>query len=197
MKKLFSVLLVLALCGLASSETVDFYITNSAGSNNIMIAPMTDINLYVWYSSSTNLSTFDVNAIILESSPKGSFTGGAITATNRDTDFDWVGLYSSTYIEVAGVALDLTTDPPVGQALGQGVANPLAMIFFHCDAAGDVTIDLAFVAAATTGWTELSEEYGDTITTHGMTINQIPEPASVVLLIFGGLALLGRRRKKS
>jgi len=188
MKKLF-VLLVLALCGIASAATVDFYITDSAGSSDITIAPTTTIDLYVWYSGE-NLSSFDVEAMC-DIVKDFEFLSGVITATNRDTSLDYVGLYSQADIEVAGVATDLTTSPPVGKTLGQGVGTPLATISYQCASTETVTIDLVFVAAGATDWRALNTDE-DTINMHGMTIVQ-PEPATIALLCLGGLLLRKKR----
>ena len=188
MKKLFSLVLVLALCGIASAATVDFYITDSLGSDDITIESGSDINLYVWYDGES-LSTFDLDATC-DITKDFEFISGVITATNRDTSLDGAILGSQTEIEVLGVALDSAT-PGVGQTLGKTVATPLAKILYRCASTETVVIDIAFWAAATTGWIPLDPEV-DTITMHGMTITQ-PEPATIALLCLGGLLLRKKR----
>jgi len=186
MKKLFSVMLVLALCGIASAATVDFYVTDSAGSDDITIESGTTLTLYVWYDGD-DLSTFDID-ILCDILKDDEFTGGAITATNRDTAYDGVVLYSQQEIEVTAVAQDLTTNPPVGKTFGKGLANALATLDYSCNSTETVTIDPQFWAAAlSVGWVQLDPEI-DTITMHGMTIVQ-PEPATIALLCLGGLLL--------
>jgi len=190
MKKLLSVMLVLALCGIASAATVDFYITDSAGSDDITIEYGSDITLYLWYDGD-DLSSFDIYAFC-DITKDYEFTGGTITAINHDAAYDYVGLDSQTAIEMATMAQDLTTNPPVGKTLGKGVAQPLAQIAYSCLSTETVEITLGFMACAMTDWTAYNTDDSDVVNLNGMTITQ-PEPATIALLCLGGLLLRKKR----
>jgi len=179
MKKLFSVLLVLALCGMASAA-VDIYITDSAGNSEIGpagITPSTYLELYIWYAGDQIIQQFDIEATVRRPPGEGTILGGTITAGNRMTDYDahvMPGINGGD-IEVAGGRDD-------NGAVLTGRNPPLAIIEFHCDDPTDVYIDLADVMTFDTAWTQILPTY------HGMIIHQ-PEPATIALLCLGGLLL--------
>jgi hypothetical protein len=211
MKKLFSVFLVLALCGIASA-TVDMYITDSAGNSSITIGTSDSISLYLWYTGD-NIILFD--AIVQATGPGtlsatlgtyvslGNMANPNITATNRNPEYDAVAL---------GMTFD---DPPVpipnsyemtgaadSGALGKGNPTALAWITLHCDGASppNVVISLTDIATFNTSWDQIGhwadeEEtiWVSDVVMHGMTVHQIPEPATIALLCLGGLLL---RKKK-
>ena len=183
MKKLFSLILVLALCGVASAvPVINMYLTYQ-GSSNITVMPSSYIELLLWYTTdTTGISVFDLEA---EVTGPGTILGGAITATGRNPGFDLVFMPGGVYgydIEESGAV-----SPPPGLVMTPGIANPLGTISFHCDNPGLVTIDMFDVWTTDIAWAQVVPTY------HSLIIHQIPEPATIALLCFGGLLL---RKKK-
>jgi hypothetical protein len=207
MKKLFSVLLVLALCGIASAD-VTYYLTDSAGNSEITLTPSDTVTLYLWYTGDSIIS---FNTQIIGTGP------GTLTATVGNAS-DWDPPVAMPNITAAGrtiaydgvqVALDMT-DPeyPVpipnsykvtGSAdsgmLGKGNPTALAFVLFHCDSASppDVVITLIDVTTYDTSWNQVGVDVLPAPIMNGMIIHQIPEPATIALLCLGGLLL---RKKK-
>jgi len=180
MKKLLALILVLALCGIATSATLDIYITDALGSSEITIAPSDYIELVLWSVTvpAGHLTWFDVEAT---AEGPGTILGGAITATTdvgtRNTIYDITDMPG-----YMGGDIELSAATDMGQLFLEGLAHPLATIEFHCDAPGDVTISLSNDGAAV-------DRIDIVPTLHGMIIHQIPEPATIVLLCLGGLLL--------
>jgi len=180
MKKFLSVMLVLALCGIANAA-FDIYLTDAEGNSDISMMGSDTIELIVWYTGvsevdGTLIQQFDVEADV--TSGPGTILGGAIVATGRNTAYDGVVMpgFSGKDIELVGGRDD-------SLAITAGMANPLATVSFHCDGPGDVVIDLYDVMTYDQSWNLCLPTY------HGMTITQIPEPATIALLCLGGLLI--------
>jgi len=183
MKKLFSVMLVLALCGFASAAAVDIYLTGPNGETEITVAPSDYVELLVYYLGDP-MASFDMD---VTANGNGTILGGAIVASvtsgTRNTTYDIIGMPGYTEGDI-----ELGAGTDMGQDLVAGLANPLATISFHCDDNGDVTF--SFYDEGSWG-----EPRGTplAVTFHGMTIHQIPEPATIALLCLGGLLLRKKR----
>ena len=185
MKKFFSVLLVLALCSIAGAAQaqIDMYLTYQ-GQSEITVTPSSYLELLLWYTTdSTGISLFDIEADV--TSGPGTILGGTITATGRNPGFDLV------FLPGGALGLDIeesgAVTPPPGLWLTPGILNPLGTISFHCDNPGLVTIGLFDVWTTDINWEQVVPIM------HGMTITQIPEPATMLILAVGGLLL---KRKK-
>jgi hypothetical protein len=144
----------------------------------------------IWYDyTGDGVVAFD-ECVDVTSGP-GTILGGTITATGRNPEYDAVNIPPNVpeleqyNIEFMG-ARDNNDDP----VISSGLPFPLATISFKCTGLGTVIIDLYDVVSHDPQWYPIT-----TITIHGMTINQVPEPASMVILSIGGLALLRRRKK--
>jgi len=172
MKKLFSVMLVLALCGFASAA-VDIYLTDATGASEITLFPSDYIELLVWYAGDP-ITSFDLEAL---AEGPGTILGGTITAGNRNTNLDWVAMPGGVY--EYDIELSATQTSP----LTAGVNPPLARILFHCDGIGDVTVGLYDIATLDAAFGVIAPNM------HGMIIHQIPEPATIALLCLGGLLI--------
>jgi hypothetical protein len=187
MKKLFSVMLVLALCGFASA-VVNIYITDTTGASEIMVGTSDTIELLVWYTGESeiegggDIQTFDFS---VTANGPGTILGGAITATARDIAYDMI--FQPARDEVADIEIMGGRDD--NGAVLAGLGNPLATVSYHQDGMGDVLIGLADVYTFDQQWNLIVPVY------HGMIIHDVPEPATLSLLTLGGLALLRRRKK--
>lgn len=179
MKKIL-VLAILCLSASLSNAAVDIYLTNAAGQTSFNVAPSSTATLYLW-STGDILTGFD-NEVGLTSGP-GSILGGAITAIGRDTIYDGVLMPG-----ISGYDIEVTAGCDLGSFLSNGLANPLATITFKC-LQKDATVHLDLYDDGT-----FVNQQAVNPTFHGATISQIPEPATMLLLTLGGLAI--RRFRK-
>jgi hypothetical protein len=204
MKKLLSVFLVLALCGMASAA-VSMYITDSAGNDEITLEESQSIDLYLWYTGD-NIISFNtiiqatgpgtLSATVGNASdwdppvamPNITATGRAIWADGVALAIDWSNPEEYPDGQLIPNAYKVTGSADSG-ALGQGNPVALAFVTIHCDGPGDVLVALTNVGCflSSPAWDEVVPVL------HNMTIHQIPEPATIALLCLGGLLL---RKKK-
>jgi len=180
MKKFLSVMLVLALCGIANAA-FDIYLTDAEGNSDISMMGSDTIELICWYTGTsevdgTGIQQFDFEADV--TSGPGTILGGAIVATGRNTAYDAINMPG-----MLGGDIEFMGGQDNSTAVTAGMANPLATLSFHCDGPGDVVISLQDVMTFDVGWNQCYPTY------HGMTITQIPEPATIALLCLGGLLI--------
>lgn len=168
MKKLL-LFAVLLLVSHSASATTSYYLTGSAGNDEISLIPSVTVELLLWYTGEPIIS-FDVE--VYATGP-GTIWSGIIIPVVPAYDV----LIPSPYggdIELIG-----TSDEP----FPTGISNPLAAIYFRCDGPGEVTLDMYNIVTVDPSWTEI------TPVCNGMVIHQIPEPATMILLCLGGLLL--------
>ncbi|MBN1787714.1 MAG: PEP-CTERM sorting domain-containing protein [Sedimentisphaerales bacterium] len=175
MKKMLMVGLVLAMASLAMAA-VEINITDGQGRNDITLFPSDTIELYIWYTGD-DIVSYDLEVGVI--SGPGSLLDPIITADGRNPDYDYAGPGNTLDWEMTGSA--------DGIVLGKGLGLPLGIVIFHCDGEGDVLIDMMDIYTMDMDWNQVIPVYT------GMVIHQIPEPATMALLAFGGLLL---RRKK-
>jgi len=173
MKKLLSLVLVLALCSISSAMVIN--ITNAAGESEISGLVNSDyVDLLVWYTGTEGMASFDIE-LGSDNHAAGTLAqpvlhGGSLPYVGPGMTLDW---------EIANA----TQSPP----LASGILNPLATVTFHCEGPGDVVISGLYVFVTNSN----NEEVVPTI--NGMIIHQIPEPATIALLCLGGLLLRKKR----
>jgi hypothetical protein len=154
---------------------VYFHITDSSANTAITLMTSDTINLPIWEDG------FSVTAFDIKIEAVGSCTldEPVITAVGRNSVYDSI-------IQSDAMSWEISARSD-GGFLASGITNPFATIDFHCDGPGDVTLTLYRNNGL--AWVPWYTSSG--IST--MTIQQIPEPATIALLCLGGLML--RRRK--
>ena len=210
MKKLLAMCLVLSMATLANAavlEVVTYDVGLSEGRTGSSYDPL--------YPS----DIIGVAVVVGQNTYPGYPAYDGYLVSSVDIDLHAVGPGSlSVDIDKLGnpmVATDLDSlvvDLPVGGDLprlqgislaGIGYGSTIAdLIEFHCDAGGDVVLDLTLLGLTQYSpyQTPLGLPYpGDWLAaTEGdlgdLVIHQIPEPITVVLLGLGSLGLLRRRR---
>jgi len=179
MKKLLSLVLVLALCSISSAVVIN--ITDAEGNSEITGLVDSDyVELLIWYDGDTGcISSFDME-IGSDNHEAGTLGTPTITATGRLPGLDYVG---PGFSEGMDWELSASTQTP---PLGAGILTPLATVMFHCEGEGDVIISGLDVAT-------LDNDFAQIVPTiNGMIIHQVPEPATIALLCLGGLLLRKR-----
>jgi len=174
MKKLLILVMVLAMASFANATLVSI-------SGPSTLDKDTTATYTVSYSGTPAVGSADIDAVA-DLATKGTLSGGAIVATNRDTTTDWIALPVGTNQNgyefsaanaTSGIALgtDLFTFvlTAVGN-VGQVITLSMSENSFY---------DAVFVALPG-------------VTLSGMDVTITPEPMTIALLGLGGLLL--RRR---
>jgi len=174
MKKLLVLALVLSMATMASAAlTVSI-------SGPTQVLPLS-VNTYTIGYSGDVLGGFDIDIITDVGAQPFGIGGGVITAVNRDTGADSVGINSATgNYEITAESFTMATPVDMG--------SPLATFTFAAPASGEVKISLienAFLSIAA------EQMFGAQL--NGITV-LVPEPMTMTLLGLGGLFL--RRRSK-
>jgi hypothetical protein len=197
MKKLLVLFVVLGLATVATAGVVDIKITSL---NGVAIAPVSEItikpsdivDLTITYDSTTNLFLFGLSAFVnvdkqnlgelsLASVVRNAAMDGTLEAKGEIGGQQWI-------VEAASMA---------GVPAVTGQSQPVVTnLLLHCLGEGVVKIWLSDYAPGG-GSLEVTSDFGTTvIPTYGagVTIAQIPEPMTLMLLGLGSL-FLARRKK--
>ena len=182
MKKLLTLVLVLALCGIAYAQPI-INITDAEGNSEITVTPSTYVEILIWYTWDTDsLGSYDIE-IGNDDHENGTLGEPTITATGRNSVYDMV-------LEGWTMDWEIVAATDIGGTLAQGIENPLATALFHCEMEGSTcTISGADVYCTDDG----NPKSQVVPIINSMVIHQIPEPATIALFCFGGLLL---RKKK-
>jgi len=203
MKKLLALVLVLAMTGITSAaweirvgEQYDPAVTE-------MTVNVSDfVKLGIYRTTATAFLSGDYYALVCDPMV-GSITGGAPQLYNTGTQLD--GKIDVNFDAQLATAYRPTGGSPAfsGEGMGYAYFNldsynedegeapenvPAGMrildIVFHCEKAGDVTVNLY----------TLSADFATATLRDSLIIHQIPEPMTMSLLALGGLGLIRRRR---
>ena len=180
MKKLLSLVLILAVASLASATTVSL-VGPAPGELGSAENPAVESDLITIQVALGNGTLLGLDSILTVTGP------GTIVDAFKVAD-------AGTY----GWDPGLTADPIMGgnsaeMGAGNFAGNSNASVGYfviHCDGPGEVVLTLSegqsFGGSMDTNW--MVPTYGPSITIH-----QIPEPATIALLCLGGLLI---RKKK-
>ncbi len=176
MKKLLALVLVLCLASLANATTVTISGPSTIDPDINPVASYT-----VSYATAGDLGSFDID-VVADLDTHGTLDNVVITATARDTGYDWIGTpvgENQNGWEVS--ALILTT--------GTGLGSPL--FTFDVTATGNVG-DIIALSMSKNMFFDPALVNELTPTLEGMNVEIVPEPITLALLGLGGLFI---RRK--
>jgi hypothetical protein len=184
MKKLLILLLVLGLAIAANAATYEISVNGNIDpiDSQINICPSDELELDIWSSGYAGIQDAVYLALVCDTA-YGTISGGAVTAAapsmslieGQSAAGDGYPCLNQgedgPYVSIAGA---------YGETAGPGVY--FDSFLFHCLQEGDVIVRLIS-----------SPDFINCNVEDTVTIHQIPEPASMLLLGLGGLLL--RRRK--
>jgi hypothetical protein len=179
MKKFLVLALVLGMAGLAGAGLLISVNGQDAGPE-ITITPSTWITLDIMLDPTTNVMGYDLGARM--AGPGSTDTGNVQIAGFGKTWLLAPAIVSNTAAEFRWTAGDI----PMFGGTGQTGGKILDQLLFHCDGKGDVTITLWSYLTTVNG-----VDFGN-VALDTLTIHQIPEPITMVLLGLGGLFLRKR-----
>jgi len=188
MKKLLALMLVLVLAPAANAIVLEISVGGDTAIQDsaINVCPSDILELDIYCSSGYNTPDEDArNWALVVDTAYGTITGGIVHIPPAPA---WSSLDGQSAVDGGlGFMLNPGEDGPWGNIAAPpgGTAGPgiyFDGFVFHCVAEGDAVIRLI----TTLDWE--TWEVQDTVTIH-----QVPEPASMLLLGLGGLLL--RRRK--
>ena len=204
MKKLTVLIMVLGLASLANAAALDLSVNGDLGVTEITIAPSGYLTLDVWADAGLIGGDF-----IITVTGNGSMTYGNIAfatqynndlwiadpgfwypnPANWDAAWNYTDGYTATPTEIVIGGGNILNATPEGQYGGNILVD---LIDFHCDAVGDVEIELWALWINTDQG--VIDGTTDLVLMDSVTVHQVPEPATMLLLGLGGVLL--RKKKK-
>jgi hypothetical protein len=177
MKKLVIICAVLAISNIAIAIPATYYhITDLSGNTEISLMTSDTIILPIWEDGFL-VNSFDIK---IEAVGSGILDNPIITASGRNSTYDSI-------IQSDAMSWEISARSDSGFFLSSGITSPFATMDFHFESPGDITLTLYRYNGL--DWVPLYSNPGMAT----MTIQQIPEPITLVFLGLGGLML--RRRK--
>ena len=193
MRKLLILIVVLGVASMANA-TLQISVNGDLEPINSEIVvtevPSGILTLDIWTDVDVGVFEQLTWALVVTNDAVGTISGGVGVAPWR------YAVWAGAGVDNAAIVLDPPYSGKAGTYLAGMSGNPLAgdvmydEFLFHCEGVGDATVEL---------WSLVNsvplpgEAYVLTTLLDSVTIHQVPEPMTMVLLGLGGLLL--RRRK--